>query len=120
MRMGTDNGGEAQTGYKAFLKLIRNEITALAVGSFLEGIAHFGGDTVFVTSDIPKRFFVSVGCTADLGIGWLCGFRLGSKGRADGDSHFTLHGIKAFLPLNLPTEIYDLLFHGFIGGGINR
>ena len=107
----------AQGLHEGILKLIRDEVTTLAVNTLLECIANLIGHTVLGTGSVPESVLVGVGSTTGLGVN-LCGYGLFSDGSGNGLGEFGIHSLKALHTADSLVVLLDALFHLVIGCNI--
>ena len=120
---GLDNLGQAaehifllQSLHQGSLKLVRHQVTALAVGAFLQGIADLIGVTL-QTHGIPEIPLILIGSTA-----LLLNLRVAGGFAGDGlVDRLAQFGIQSFTALHASdffTQIGDVLLHTGVGGVI--
>ena len=120
---GLDDLGQAaehvfflQSLHQGALVLVRHQITALAVGAFLQGVADLVG-VALQTHGVPEVPLVLIGSAA-LFLNLLLASGLSGDGQADRLVQLGVQSFAALHPGDLLAQVGDILLHAGVGGVI--
>ena len=105
-----------QSLHQGTLILVRHQVTALAVGAFLQGVANFVG-VALQTHGVPEVPLVLIGSAALL-LGLLVAGGLAGDGLADRLVQLGVQSFAALHPGDLLAQVGDILLHAGVGGVI--
>ena len=95
--------------YQSPFKFIRGQITALGVGSDLQGIGNRG---ILLSHKVPEVPLISV--TSSAGLVFLVLHGVSHHRTADRFTKLHVHVSLAFEPVDFFSEVYNFLFHLFV------